>query len=363
MNCPVCQSCGMPLHEPAVLGTDEKGIPIEEYCLYCYKDGKFTSDVTMEEMIQLCAKYVQNVPKEKAVFDMRMQFPKLKRWAQKEQTQNEYHKSINKVLDYINEHLDESPDLETLSDIANISAYHFHRIFKGIIGENLGEYVQRLRLEYVAGKLRTTDMTLDSLADKTGYNSKQALSRAFKKYFGVPPSIYKNTPGSWQVYAPVVLTPRICKIAPRNILYVRVIDEYGATDSYNEVWKQLYMYAILNKIYTDKSESLGISFDDPSVTETQKCRFYACISTDKLAKPKGKFGSSVIDGGLYAIFTHKGSYKGLHDLYKNIWFQWLPSSKYRIRKGVFFEKYLNNPSQVKEENILTEVYIPVSLRK
>lgn len=363
MSSPVCQSCGMPLHLPDMFGTDVSGSPIREYCRYCYKDGQFTSDITMEEMIELCVKYVQNTSKEKAISGMRIQFPRLKRWAQKEQIQNEYHKSINRVLDYINDHLNEKPDLETLSSIANISPFHFHRVFKGIIGENLGEYVQRLRLEYVAGKLRTTNMTLDMLAERTGYNSKQSLSKAFKKFFGVPPGVYRITPGKWKEYASINLSPRICKISSKKILYTRIIDEYGSSESYNKAWKELYMFAILNKVYSESSESLGISFDDPSVTDTSKCRFYACVSIEKEIEPSGKFATKIIEGGLYAIFTHRGSYKGLHDLYKNIWFGWLPSSKYHIRKGVFFEKYLNNPSEVKEDDILTEVYIPVSLKK
>ena len=45
-----CQSCGMPLTED-VLGTNADGSKNEDYCMYCYKDGKFLQDCTMEEMI------------------------------------------------------------------------------------------------------------------------------------------------------------------------------------------------------------------------------------------------------------------------------------------------------------------------
>jgi len=353
----------MPLHLPELFGSDLKGFKIEDYCKYCFVDGKFTSNETMEGMIQLCAKYVKQADREQVIKNMRIQFPTLKRWAQKEDTQNEYHKSRNKVLDYINEHLNEKPDLETLSQIANISGFHFHRIFKAIIGENLGEYIQRLRLEYVAGQLRTNDTPLSTLADKSGYNSQQALSKAFKKYYGIPPSVYKATKGEWQKYRLAELSPRICKINSRNVLYIRIIDEYGAPESYGEAWKKLYTYAVLEGYFSEASESLGISFDAPSLTDPGKCRFYACVSIDKPVKPSGVFGCRVIEGGLYAIFTHKGSYKGLHDLYKNIYFEWLPKNKYKIRRGLFFEKYLNNPNMVAEEDILTEVYIPIKEQK
>ncbi|MFR0677748.1 helix-turn-helix domain-containing protein [Dysgonomonas mossii] len=71
----------------------------------------------------------------------------------KETTQSEYDKAVNNVVDYINGHLFEVPDIKRLSEIANISEYHFHRIFKAIIGENIGEYINRLRLEYIAEHL------------------------------------------------------------------------------------------------------------------------------------------------------------------------------------------------------------------
>ena len=82
-----CQSCGMPLNAEN-LGTNADGSKNEEYCMYCYKDGKFTNDCTMEEMIEFCAQFVDEVNKnmEKPMTKedykdmMRQYFPMLKRW-------------------------------------------------------------------------------------------------------------------------------------------------------------------------------------------------------------------------------------------------------------------------------------------
>ena len=82
-----CQSCGMPLTDE-VLGTNADGSKNEEYCMYCYKDGKFTQDCTMDEMIEHCAQYVGNfnegsglqLTREEAIGQMKMYFPHLKRW-------------------------------------------------------------------------------------------------------------------------------------------------------------------------------------------------------------------------------------------------------------------------------------------
>lgn len=352
----------MPLHQLNEFGTDKKGIRVKDYCQYCFKDGQFTSDSTMDEMVELCAKYMTDISKNEAVTHLRQKLPTLKRWAQKENTQKEYHKSINKVLDYINEHLNEKPDLATLSQIANVSPFHFHRIFKAIIGENLGEYVQRLRLEYVAGKLKTTDLSLNILAEKTGYNSEQALSKAFKKHFGTPPSMYKLVSTETRDYSQNQLSPQIYEIAPKNIIYIRVIAPYGTKEVYDKAWSELNHFAADNDLLQEPNEWLGISLDDPNTTETNKCRFYACLTIDKPIAPTGKIGCKNIKGGLYAIFTHIGSYSGLNEYYKNIWFGWLPSSDYRLRQATFFEKYVSDPDKVKAEDTVTEIYIPVSLK-
>lgn len=82
-----CQSCGMPLIDE-VLGSNADGSKNEDYCMYCYKDGKFTNDCTMDEMIEFCAQYVdevnKNMPKPMTKDEykqiMRQYFPTLKRW-------------------------------------------------------------------------------------------------------------------------------------------------------------------------------------------------------------------------------------------------------------------------------------------
>lgn len=83
-----CQSCGMPLHDPNEYGTNADGSFNDEYCKYCYAEGKFTKQCTMDEMIDHCAQFVeefnkdseQKMTREEAIKQMRMFFPHLKRW-------------------------------------------------------------------------------------------------------------------------------------------------------------------------------------------------------------------------------------------------------------------------------------------
>lgn len=85
-----CQSCGMPMHTADQFGTNEDGSANEDYCCYCYKDGAFVQECTMDGMIEHCIKYLDEfngacdtqLSKEEAIAQMRKYFPTLKRWKQ-----------------------------------------------------------------------------------------------------------------------------------------------------------------------------------------------------------------------------------------------------------------------------------------
>jgi len=79
-----CQSCAMPMTEE-LFGTNADGSKNEDYCMYCFKDGEFTSDMTMEEMMNFCIEKMVEVhpeiDRDEASKMMNEVFPQLKRWA------------------------------------------------------------------------------------------------------------------------------------------------------------------------------------------------------------------------------------------------------------------------------------------
>lgn len=341
-NC-ICQSCGMPLQSPDIYGTGSDGIQIEDYCIHCYKDGGYTSDVTMEEMMRLCANYVNSNLRDFYIVNMRTLYPHLKRWAKKENTQSEYYKSINKVLDYIKHNLHENADLKTLAEIAYISPYHFHRIFKSVIGESLGEYVTRLRMEYVTEQLKTSALSLAELAEKTGYSSEQSLSRAFKNYFNLPPKTFKNI--FFKETFGTGLSPRICKVSSKNIIMLRD----NLPDNKLE-WQKLYMYAIVKNLLSDNTESLEL---------INKGNYRPALTATELLLSDKHIDTFVLDEGLYAIFTYKGNPAGVEALWAAIHNYWLPTSKYVQSEAIPYVSYLNNATLVAKEDLLMEVYVPL----
>ena len=78
----ICQSCGMPINSIEDLGKNDDGSINEDYCKYCYQDGKFIDDVTMEEYIDMCSEYGEQagMTNEEMKEMCTKLFPTLKRW-------------------------------------------------------------------------------------------------------------------------------------------------------------------------------------------------------------------------------------------------------------------------------------------
>lgn len=83
MSKDVCQSCGMIMGE-GEHGTNSDGSTSTDYCKFCFKNGKFGKDETMEEMIESCIPFwvnkAEGIDEEAARKKMQELFPKLKRW-------------------------------------------------------------------------------------------------------------------------------------------------------------------------------------------------------------------------------------------------------------------------------------------
>lgn len=79
-----CQSCGMPMAPGVAYGTEEDGSESADYCSYCYQNGKFTDNMTMEEMIDFCTSHMveanPGMTAQQAKEQMLRFFPMLKRW-------------------------------------------------------------------------------------------------------------------------------------------------------------------------------------------------------------------------------------------------------------------------------------------
>ena len=237
-------------------------------------------------------------------------------------TYNDYVQRINKVVAYINNHLDETLDLKTLANEAALSDFHFHRIFKALKGEAIGGYITRLRLEATARLLLYTALTIEEIAFNIGYETPASLSKAFKKQYSISPT------------------------------------EYGSLD-YGKAYEQLWAVIKAQKLFTKGIESICISYDDPKITEGSLQRSDVCLAIHKPVTPQEEVSCKTLAGGKYAVFFYQGSYENLSQVYDTA-VRWVIDHQYTLREEPFFEKYLNDARRTPKEKLKTEIYIPIN---
>ena len=83
-NMHFCQSCAMPMSADEMKGTNTDGTLNQDFCVYCYKNGSYTQECTMDEMIEFCVKPIcehNGMSEDEARAQMRKFFPTLKRWS------------------------------------------------------------------------------------------------------------------------------------------------------------------------------------------------------------------------------------------------------------------------------------------
>lgn len=106
-------------------------------------------------------------------------------------TQN-YIDRLDSVKRYIRDHINEPLNREVLAAVAGFSIPHFHRIFTGQTGENISNYVRRVRLERAGQKLRMGAVDITEVALAAGYDSHAAFGKAFKQQYGLSPSEFRD---------------------------------------------------------------------------------------------------------------------------------------------------------------------------
>ena len=106
----------------------------------------------------------------------------------------QYHLRMQRVVDHINANLDDALDLDTLAEVACLSRFHWHRIYRGLTGETIHATVKRLKLNRASQQLKNSGDTLGAIARNAGYSSETAFGRAFKAQIGHSPASFRDSP-------------------------------------------------------------------------------------------------------------------------------------------------------------------------
>lgn len=103
---------------------------------------------------------------------------------------------ISKAMNFIENHLDESIQVDNLAELAGMSSSVFHRSFKETTGDSPLQYIKKMRLNQAKYLMVYQSQSATQAALNVGYESPNQFSREFKRYFGVTPSQAKKLPYS-----------------------------------------------------------------------------------------------------------------------------------------------------------------------
>jgi AraC family transcriptional regulator len=278
----------------------------------------------------------------------------------------EYDGRMHRVLEHIDQQLDQPLDLETLADVAHFSPFHFHRLFLAWMSETLGDYVRRRRVEIAATRLVAQPrMPVLQLALSVGFGSAEAFARAFKKRFGCSPTSWrlqqsalrsaKSNPGQIERNIDQILPQNLAKndaahhLSPEASMKVELIDRQRTTVAYLRhvgpsgapiatFWqKTVYPWMATSGLL--QQPRYGISHDDPTITAPQQCRYDAGCEVPPTFTTLGNALKTTIPGGKYAALSFKGTVADIEEAWTAMLRDWLPSSGLQLDSRMMFEYY------------------------
>ena len=171
--------------------------------------------------------------------------------------------------------------IEYLSKISGICKRNLHIYFPAYIDETVAQYKSRIRLEYALQLLKEGKYTQSEIAERIGLANDTALYNIFRKKLNTTPANYKA-----QFLTELIIrdVPTIdCKVVDLPeipvlfLSYIGNYEDYASTIFEEDSWNKLYDYGLINNLLPEKEEYWGICYDDTGITDTEKCRFYACM--------------------------------------------------------------------------------------
>lgn len=252
---------------------------------------------------------------------------------------------INRAIDYILNHINETISVDDIASHCNFSRYYFSRMFKLETGESIREFIKRVKMEQSAFRLKVeksrsiTDVGLDYGYSPSNYSS------AFKAHHEMSPIEFRRTITERSSVNPVFQNTIVglesfeecskkisIEIFPdTSVLFQRHKGNYHDLSDHWGAFLEKY-----SDYMTDQTLLLERTYDDPVITAKDECLYDLCMTIPKGSEAKP---TCVITGGKFAVYHFKGPVKHIYSAYQCFFNVWLPQSKSEIDDRYGFEIY------------------------
>jgi AraC family transcriptional regulator len=271
-----------------------------------------------------------------------------------------------RTLEFIQKNLDGSLSLERLARVAHLSKFHFHRQFSAGIGVGASKVVRLLRLKRASFRLvfdRRPSVTANAF--DAGFANAESFSRAFRSAFGQSPRQFRDAP-RWQSWrARYRFLERIGHpMNPVEIVHfaetkVAALEHRGAPDDVYNTTRRFIEWRRENGVTPATSRTFGIHYNDYNSVRSEDYRIDICASVEADVKPNPQgVVTKLIPGGRCARIRHLGSREHMDSVVYLVR-DWLPASGENARDCPMFYHYVNVEPDVKEHEMITDVYLPL----
>jgi AraC family transcriptional regulator len=290
-----------------------------------------------------------------------------------------YVERINRAIDHIVGNLASPLNLDVVAGVACFSPFHFHRIFRALVGETPTQFIKRLRLERAIVMLsHQPGKSLTDVAMACGFASSSDFSRSFRQRYGVPPSVFdirtfrterrkelEALVGRTDVDArlerlpagenPDGFTVTLLQMPARCVAYTRVLDPYRP-DVVPGAMARMMTWAEAHGL--GDGQWLGYQWDDPEIVALKECRYDIGLVVPDIA-PVGEIGRFDFPPMLVAQVEMRGPIDMEMRLFEWVYRTWLPASGYVPDNLPAFEAWIGRPFAHGMEHFELHAQIPV----
>ncbi len=280
---------------------------------------------------------------------------------------SDYIERINRAIDFVVRDLSAPLKLDAVAKEACFSPFHFHRIFKALMGETLNQFVKRQRLERALYLMsHASHKTLTEVALDCGFAGSSDFSRDFKQHYEVPPSVFdietfrssrrgelkaslESHGGPPLPHLPPGENPdgfeiELLELPARTVAYIRVLDPYSPT-KVPEACERLVEWARERGL--EGGQWLGYMWEDPEIVAPKDCRYDVAVVLEGQAAstfaPDGEVGRYDFSPMLVANLPVSGGIELEQRALDWLFGTWLPASGYEPDDQPAFEAWEGLP--------------------
>lgn len=275
---------------------------------------------------------------------------------------NPHEKRLLRVLDHIHDNPAADLSLDALSDIAAMSRFHWHRVFRAMTGETLAQAVRRIRMQRASYLLVMTDDPLPAIAAAVGMENLGSFNRCFAEQFLMSPAAFRNR-GELRPFVrnPLPRRDRMHPVTIRTEAAIRLaaVPHKGAYHEISRAFQKLSAVMASRDLFASARRMIAVFYDDPQSVAEPDLRSHAGFEITGHPDLSAPLEEVALPAGRQAVLTYKGPYAGLPAAYDALFGSWLPQSGEEPADAPSFEVYLNSPMDTAPEDLITELHLPL----